>query len=481
MNLVDALRHHARMRPHDLAVVHPTGALDYLQLARTVAALAQHLRGNGIARGMKVAIYVSDPFMHLALILAAMLNGTVTISAHPNYDPIPPGADIDVYLTDKTLPFPTSARVVPVASSWLQAETEAGAGRPILEGEGFSGPGSLARMYTSSGTTGEPKVVGHTEESLHQAVLASVMTQPLIHGPNLSMMWLSTIGGFGTAQATLWHGCTLVMATTPAVVLRAMTVYRVVFLRASPQQLQGLLQAFKGRDLRFPFLQRIEVGGAHTASNVVVAARATLCPNVMGVYGATEVGLVAQSPAGLMHAQPDAAGYVVPGASVRIVDEMGSPVAPGVEGIVQVRTPSMADGYMGDPQTSALAFRDGWFVPGDLGVLGADGLLRLRGRADELINAGGVKLNPAMVDEFLLAQPDVRDAAAFAFRQTGRSDEVWAAVVAGEGLNEQALLAACRAKLNSRAPVRVVRMSEIPRNAMGKPMRQKLSQDAKLN
>jgi acyl-coenzyme A synthetase/AMP-(fatty) acid ligase len=480
MNLIDAIRHHTRMRPHELAVVHPSGAVTYLQLAGVVSALAARLRSDGIGAGARAAIYVSDPFTHLALILACMLNGTVSISAHPNYDPIPAGGDIDAFVADKHLPFATSAPVVIVDAHWLQTQRAAGAPE-VLVGEGFRTPDSVCRMYASSGTTGVPKVVGHTLASDHAATVASLMTQPLIHGPNLSMMWFSTIGGFGTARGTLWHGCTLVLATTPVMVLRAMDLYRVFFLRASPQQLQGLLDALKKRPMRFPSLQRIEVGGAHTPSSAILAARATLCPNVMGVYGATEVGLVAQAPASLLLAQPDAAGYVVPEVTVRIVDDMDNPVGPGVEGIIQVRTPSMAQCYMGDPEASATAFRDSWFVPGDVGVLGADGLLQLRGRTDELINVGGVKLNPATVDEFLVSQPGVREAAAFAFRQTGRNDEVWAAVVGSEDLDEQALLAACRARLNSRAPTRIVRTSEIPRNAMGKPLRQQLSKEAKLH
>lgn len=481
MNLVDAIRHHSRMRPHDLAVVHPAGALNYLQLAAVVSGVAARLRAQGIAPGARVAIYVSDPFLHLALVLAAMLNGTASVSAHPNYEPIPAGAGIDAFLADRGLPFPVSAAVVRVAADWLQAG-EAAASQPLLlVGEGFPADDSISRLYTSSGTTGAPKVVAHSQANLNEAAIASVMTQPLIHGPNLTMMSLSTIGGFGTTQATLWHGCTLVLATAPIAILRAINLYRIAFLRASPQQLQGLLELLKGRAMRFPSLERVEIGGAHTPAALALAARAMLCPNVMGVYGATEVGLVAQAPAALIHAQPDAAGYIVPGVAVRIVDEMDNPVATGVEGIVQVRTPSMVYSYLGDPQASAIAFRDGWFIPGDLGVLGADNLLRLRGRSDEMINAGGVKLNPALVDEFLLAQPGVRDAAAFAFRQAGRNDEVWAAVVGSEDLNEPALMTACRAKLKSRAPVRLVRVSEIPRNAMGKPMRQQLSRDAKLN
>jgi acyl-coenzyme A synthetase/AMP-(fatty) acid ligase len=468
------------MRPNDLAVVHPAGALSYVQLAAVVSAVALRLRASGVGPGVTAAIYVSDPVLHLALMLAAMLNGTASISAHPNYETIPPSANIEAFLADRALPFSASAPVIPVEADWMRVD-EANATRPMLVGDGFAGDHSICRVYTSSGTTGVPKVVAYSEASVYAVAVASVLMEPSIAGPNLSMMWFSTIGGFGTTQVTLWHGCTLVLAPTPATVLRALNLYRVAFLRASPQQLQALVEMVRGRVVRFPSLERIEVGGASTPAAVLNAARAIFCPNVMGLYGATETGVATQAPAALLHAQPDAAGYVVPGASVRIVDDAGQPVAAGVQGIVQVRTPWMAREYVGDAQATAAAFSDGWFIPGDLGVLNTEGLLYLRGRVDELINSGGVKLNPVSVDEFLLTQSGVRDAAAFAFRQSGRNDEIWAAVVGGEDLNDDALLAACRARLNSSAPARLVRMSEIPRNAMGKPLRQLLSQNAKLN
>jgi len=176
---------------------------------------------------------------------------------------------------------------------------------------------------------------------------------------------------------------------------------------------------------------------------------------------------------------PDAAGFVVPAAQVRIVDEAGEPVGFDTEGHVQLRPPYLADGYMGDEAATKASFRDGWFMPGGLGVLRPDGLLRITGRTDEIINTGGVKLSPVIVDEFLLAQPGITDAAAFAHRRPGQADEVWAAIVCPGAIDEAAVLAAARAKLNSRAPVRLVRMAEIPRNAMGKAMRQQLTQEAK--
>lgn len=475
MNIIDAIRHHARMRPYDLAVIHPGGAATYVQFAGVVSQLATRLRSHGIAPETTVAIYVSDPFLHLALALACTANGLVSISAHPNYDPIPAEAGVGLFLADRALPFAPETSVITVGLNWISDGEP-----PELPPSPTRAPQSVVRKYVSSGTTGLPKVIGYTDAAGHSQTTVGLSLEPLSHGPNLSMMALSTIGGFGTAHGTLWHGATLVLATAPGAVLRAISLYGVASVQASPQQLQGLIEMVRGRAVRFPSLKRIQVGGATLPPSIALAARAMLCPNVVGVYGSTEAGGIAHTPAAVLQAVPDAAGYVLPGVEVQIVDAEGQSCAAGVEGVVRVRTPDMLGHYIGDAQASAESFRDGWFHPGDLGVLQPDGLLRITGRADEMINAGGVKVNPALIDAFLLTQPGVLDAAAFARRRAGATDLVWAAVVPGEGFSDQALLEACRQRLNSRAPVHVVQMAQIPRNAMGKPVRVRLSEDAQL-
>mgnify|MGYP003353367339 CR=1 FL=1 len=60
-----------------------------------------------------------------------------------------------------------------------------------------------------------------------------------------------------------------------------------------------------------------------------------------------------------------------------------------------MRTPIVMQGYFRDPEQTKAAFRDGWFYPGDLGTLTDDGRLRLAGRSSEIVNAGGVKVDPA--------------------------------------------------------------------------------------
>lgn len=474
MTLFDLLDLHAKVRPYDVAVIHPRGSLTYLALRSTIASVALKLRSRGIQPDTTVAIYVTDPFLHLTLILGLMLNGVRSVSAHPNYDAMPATLPIDTYLCDKTLPLAGSTAVVHVDNSWVeQFEQEMAFPRE----RGFQNEDAICRVFTSSGTTGIPKAIGHTSRGINCMTMETLARNPLfMSGPVMSMMAISSIGGFVTAYQALWAGIPLVQATNLMQVLRAVNLYKVSTLLASPVQIQALIGMLKGRGARFPSLLRLSTGGASLPKAVGNAARALICPNLVNIYGATETyGGIVQAPVGLLDGKPNAAGYVLPGVQVKVLDVDGAPVPPGSEGVIHIKTPFMSDGYIGDPIATAECFRDGWFVPGDLGAITDDGLLLITGRTSEMINAGGVKVSPQLVDDFLLMQPGVRDAATFAAHQPGGVEQVWAAIVVDTGFDEEALRQACVHKLNSRAPVRFFQVPQLPRNTMGKVLRRELA------
>jgi o-succinylbenzoate---CoA ligase len=77
---------------------------------------------------------------------------------------------------------------------------------------------------------------------------------------------------------------------------------------------------------------------------------------------------------------------------------------------IELAGPMLANGYRRDPDLTARSFHDGWFRTGDAGRLSEDGRLEVLGRTDDLINTGGVKIAPALVERVLAAQPGVREA-----------------------------------------------------------------------
>jgi fatty-acyl-CoA synthase len=117
------------------------------------------------------------------------------------------------------------------------------------------------------------------------------------------------------------------------------------------------------------------------------------------------------------------------GVDIKIVDESGREVPQGQLGIIAVRTPGMAQEYIGEPQASAAAFQGGWFHSGDWGMLLAPRVLRLAGRHDDLINAGGIKMPAAQVEAQVrdLVQP--QDCAVLAINLDGGATSLGVALV----------------------------------------------------
>src|SRR5690606_14296377 len=114
------------------------------------------------------------------------------------------------------------------------------------------------------------------------------------------------------------------------------------------------------------------------------------------LFGMTETLLITQTPFEASHrARHATVGKPVPGIELRIIDPEGNPSAPGEEGELQVRGFSIMAGYVANPEANARAFTDdGWFRTGDLACWDDEGNVCITGRLIDVINRGGVKINP---------------------------------------------------------------------------------------
>jgi acyl-coenzyme A synthetase/AMP-(fatty) acid ligase len=161
---------------------------------------------------------------------------------------------------------------------------------------------------------------------------------------------------------------------------------------------------------------------------------------------------------------------------VEILDTQGNPCAPGQEGTLRIRTDSQSLGYDNSSPAASSAPRDGWFYPGDLARITDDGILIVTGRSTQLINAGGVKLAPELIEELLLTHPDVADAGACGIVSQTGVEEIWVAIVSRRELAAQAIVDHCRQRNPNMTPRQVKFAASIPRNAMGKIAREALKQ-----
>jgi len=136
---------------------------------------------------------------------------------------------------------------------------------------------------------------------------------------------------------------------------------------------------------------------------------------------------------------------------------------------VRVRGDHVANAYASDPKATAKFFRDGWFFPGDLGRLTTDGMLVIVGRQNVILNFGGEKINPESIEAVLNRFGGIMDSAAFGIRNDLGIEEIWAAFVSREPIEESLLRHHCAQVLTPAAvPKRFIRVEKLPHNEAGK-------------
>jgi fatty-acyl-CoA synthase len=192
------------------------------------------------------------------------------------------------------------------------------------------------------------------------------------------------------------------------------------------------------------------------------------------VYGSTESGFATVATPRDLRRAPGTAGRATPGVTVRIVDERGKAVPPGVTGRVLVGSSLRMDGYTGGGGKEII---DGLVVTGDLGHLDRWGRLTIDGREDDMIVSGGENVFPAEVEGVLASHPGVTEATVLGVDDAEFGQRLKAYVVraAGSSVSEDELKAHVHDRLaRFKTPREVVFVDEFPRTATGKIIRREL-------
>jgi malonyl-CoA/methylmalonyl-CoA synthetase len=167
--------------------------------------------------------------------------------------------------------------------------------------------------------------------------------------------------------------------------------------------------------------------------------------------------------------RPGTVGPPLPGVSARLTNKAGPVIGDDEVGEVEVRSPHLFTEYWRRPDSTAAAFHDGWFRTGDLAVRSADGYYTLRGRRGDLIISGGFNIYPREIEELLLEDPRVHEAAVVGVADDIRGEVPVAYIVADASLDVRDLDTLCRAQLASfKVPRAFRRVESLPRTALGK-------------
>lgn len=420
------------------------------------------------AGGVAVPLCTSHPRPELEYVIGDSAADIVV--AHPAFDAV-------------LRPIAESRRLRCLLTDALVAVYDPAAQDSRLAG-GLSGvaPDRRAMILYTSGTTGKPKGVVTTHANIEAQVTSLVsawewaaddhtlLVLPLHHVHGIinvltCALWSGAIceimPRFDARQ--VWQrfvrgGITVFMAV-PTIYVRLIAAWQ----EASPQEQAAMSRACAAMRLMVS-------GSAALPVSTLEQWRQISGHTLLERYGMTEIGMALSNP---LHGErrPGCVGTPLPGVEVRLVDEHGNEVAPGVAGEIQVRGPGVFREYWRRPEATAAAFQDGWFRTGDIAVL-EDGIYRILGRDSvDIIKTGGYKVSALEIEETLREHPAIAECAVVGVTDPEWGERVSAAVVlrAGQSLTLDELRDWCKQRLAPyKVPSQMVVVAELPRNAMGK-------------
>jgi len=340
-------------------------------------------------------------------------------------------------------------------------------------------PSAIAQLLFTSGSTGEPKGVLHRHEVLDRAADAHIahfglraddviyIPSPLAHQTGwLYGMWIAWRLGAAQVVQESWDA---------EVAFDAIGRYGVTFTQAATPFLADLTRVAAQRQRQPKPLRMFVATGAAIPRDLAGRARDLLGAEVGGGFGTTESCMGAGFIPGLQDERAwTSDGVGLANVSLRVVDDDGRELPPGTEGNFEIGTDTLFAGYLHRPADTAAAItEDGWYRPGDLATIDADGYLRITGRVKDVINRGGEKVPVAEIEQLLYEHPAVAEVAIVAMADERLGERACAFVVSADpdsGLGFEAMQAYLDERRVAKPywPERLELVSELPRTPSGK-------------
>lgn len=463
--IIDRLRAQTTATPDAVAFYTLGQPTTFAQLDRLVTQMAEQLQAQGVQPGHTVSLSVQNPYMLACLSLACM-HRAAAVCALPIGMPWPDSLSSQWLMADHPVQTPAHlGTVVPLDARWLQAlQQQPGQ----LAAQAFAGPQAVCRLQQSSGSTGTPKTILISVQALHDRASQRHAQLPG-QGGVVALLDQTTLPGMHAAWRPLYTGQPTHLCPDLKAVWQVLAQRPMAYVSGSPAQLADLARMGDTLNTRAAGLEALVTDGGPVREPLLRLLQQRLCDQVLARYASSEVGTVAEADTATLLSGPQVAGRVLPGVVVEVVDAQGQALPTGQEGLVRLRTPYMAQGYT---QPQAEGFRDGWFHPGDLGVLGADGLLHITGRADHVINTGGMKLNAQTLDDLLASAPGVQQGLTTQASDPQGLPVVMCAVVPGPGFDMPVVRQHVADHMPAALQPRwIIEVAAIPRTASGKPDR----------
>lgn len=500
-NLNQSLLNSVSKFPDRVAYAFLNESVSYFQLNQHVDLFAASLIEHGIEKGDKVAMLLSNSPEFVTAFFGILRVGAVVVPINPTFTE----AEISFILSNSGAKAAIALSALKPILSKLKTNlehlqsviyTDAGSSKwewdtdsqrkegtisnPIIEKD------ELAVILYTSGTTGRPKgaMLSHanlvsnansitklielTEEDSMIAVL------PMFH---TFCMSINIIAPISAGAAVI-----IVPKFSPVDVIQTIHQHKATIFTGVPTMYNFLINLPDANSEHLSSVRLCLSGGASIPVELLNRFEDKYKVAIMEGYGLSETSpVVTFNP--LTKRKPGSVGVDIPDVKTKIVDEHGKEIPIGEVGEIIAQGPNIMMGYLGLPEATAEAIKDGWFYTGDLGRMDDEGYVYIVDRKKDLIIVGGFNVYPREVEEVLYQHPGILEAAVIGVPSDEYGEIVKAFVVAKHDaeLTENDIHVFCYERLAKyKRPKEVEFRSELPKNSTGKILRRELRTVTKI-
>ncbi|MCC6502877.1 MAG: acyl--CoA ligase [Deltaproteobacteria bacterium] len=508
--LIDRLlTHSAERRPSAVAFIQGEKRATYGELHDMASRMSRALRDLGVRRGDRVAIALENSIEYLAAHFGVLMTGGVSV---PVYHGLPPAsfnriaADCKPFAVISRPPFFRSLLKSPVVAGGAKhiiagpVSDEEKAGGALSFADCLSSPLSadreagthddLATIIYTSGTTGDPKGVMLSHRNL-AANTSSIVSYLGLTAEDSVMVVLPFYYSYGNSVllSHVMQGATLVADNRfmyPNKVLEAIAAEKVTGFAGVPSTFAIMCHRSSFRNMSFPALRYMtQAGGAMPHEMAFELMKVVPHAKIYIMYGQTEASArLSYLPPEDIYKKAGSVGKAIPGVKLEVLGEDGQPVKPGETGEIIASGENIMMGYWGRPAETEAVLKDGRLRTGDMATVDEDGYIYIMSRKTDMIKSGAHRIAPREIEEALLKDPDVFEAAVVGRPDSILGESICAFVVLKDNQISSAdtLLRVCREHLPAyKIPKKIFFMKSLPKTENMKVKKSELKKILQTN
>lgn len=495
LNLNENLKNSAERYPSNIAYTFLYQSTTYADLDNEVDCVAAGLSSIGIRKGDKVALLLGNCPEFVTAYYGILRAGAVVVPINPTYTSaeisyILSNSHAKAVITDSPLESTISPLKEQLEHLKMVIYTESIKSELSWEvlfqetNDIFVGPSihedDLAVILYTSGTTGKPKgaMLSHRNMASNVESLSKlteftegdrmITVLPMFHVFSLSVC----------INMPIACGATIVIVPkfSPAEVIKTIRREKATLFAGVPTMFSFMLQLPETTAADFSSIRACFSGGASIPVELLHRFEEKYNVQIIEGYGLSETAPVTAFNPLRGTRKPGSVGIDIPDVKNKVVDPDGMEVPRGEVGELIVKGPNVMMGYLGMPEATFSALKDGWFYTGDLARMDEEGYIYIVDRKKDMILVGGYNVYPREVEEVLYQHPAIVEAAVIGITDTEYGEIVKAFVVSNdECLTMDDILYFCQDKLAKyKLPKLVEFMNELPKNSTGKILRRAL-------